>query len=291
MSVTSRDGTTIGFRQLGSGPGLVLMHGGALASQHYMRLATALADAFTVYVPDRRGRGRSGDFGPDYGIAREDEDLDAVITHTGARCVFGTADGGLFALHASTMIPAIRKVAVFEPVLFVGQPGIEAFTRMIEQAERQIAGGDLGAAMATLAVGAAAGDPRTQQISARYRLLGAVMARPSACRLLLWMDARRAKGDNVALRDLIPTLVPELHQVMETEGTIDDYRKVTAEVLLLCGSGAPPLFTATLDALAGVLPRATRVELPGLNHGAAQDQGGDPAAIAAQLRQFFGGTG
>ena len=33
-SVRSRDGTTIGFRQLGAGPAIVLLHGGALASQH-----------------------------------------------------------------------------------------------------------------------------------------------------------------------------------------------------------------------------------------------------------------
>src|SRR2546423_12796807 len=54
-SVPSADGTTIGYRQIGSGPGLLLLPGGMLASQHYMRLATALASAFIVYVVDRRG--------------------------------------------------------------------------------------------------------------------------------------------------------------------------------------------------------------------------------------------
>ncbi len=34
--VTSVDGTTIGYRQIGSGPGLVIIHGGARASQHYL---------------------------------------------------------------------------------------------------------------------------------------------------------------------------------------------------------------------------------------------------------------
>ena len=53
-SVTSKDGTTIGFRQLGHGPGVVILHGGALASQHYMKLGGALTDEFTVYIPDRR---------------------------------------------------------------------------------------------------------------------------------------------------------------------------------------------------------------------------------------------
>jgi pimeloyl-ACP methyl ester carboxylesterase len=284
-SVTSKDGTTIGFRQLGHGPGVVILHGGALASQHYMKLGAALADEFTVYIPDRRGRGMSGPYGPHYSIQREDEDLDAIVADTGARYVFGEADGGLFALHASMTIPALSKVAVFEPVLFVGQPGLDEFKGMMSRNEHRWASGDVAAVMAGLTKDAH--DYRGESVAAPYRLLGWAMAQPAFCRLLLWVDAQLVKGDDVALRDLIPALKPELEQVRATEGTIDDYKLVTAEVLLMCGAEAPPLFTGTLDALANVLPRATRIELPGVNHGAAQDQGGKPAVIADQLRRFF----
>jgi pimeloyl-ACP methyl ester carboxylesterase len=286
-SVTSKDGTTIGFRQLGHGPGVVIVHGGALASQHYMKLGTALADEFTVYIPDRRGRGMSGPYGPHYSIQREDEDLDAVAADTGAQYVFGEADGGLFALHASMAVPAIRKVAVFEPVLFVGQPGLDEFKEMMSRNEHRFATGSLGEVMAGLTKDAG-NDPRGKSISGPYRLLLWAFSQPAVCSMLLWADARLVKGDDVALRDLIPALKPELDLVKATEGTIDDYKNVTAEVLLLCGAEAPPLFTGTLDALANVLPHATRIELPGVNHGAAQDQGGKPAVIADQLRRFFG---
>lgn len=286
-SVISADGTTIGFRRLGRGPGMVIMHGGALASQHYMKLAAALADEFTVYVPDRRGRGLSGPHGPHYGIEREDEDLAAILTETGAQNVFGVADGGLFALHASLRIPAIRKVAVFEPVIFVGQPGEAEFRQMIDRSRRLVAAGDLGATMASMARDAGNSDTRTHAVSAPYRLLGRIMTQPVICRMLLSVDSRMVKGDDVALRDLIPAVMPELQQVEATSGTIGRYRDVTAEVLLMSGSGAPPLFTGTLDALEGVLPTATRIELPGLNHGGAQDQGGRPEVIAEQLRRFF----
>src|SRR5260370_21923449 len=54
-SVTSHDGTTISYRQLGHGPGVVMLHGSMESAQSHMQLATALADAFTVYLPDRRG--------------------------------------------------------------------------------------------------------------------------------------------------------------------------------------------------------------------------------------------
>jgi len=59
-SVSSRDGTKIGYQQLGSGPGIILLHGGANASQSFMKIGKALSDKFTVYIPDRRGRGLSG---------------------------------------------------------------------------------------------------------------------------------------------------------------------------------------------------------------------------------------
>jgi pimeloyl-ACP methyl ester carboxylesterase len=146
-SVTSKDGTTIGFRQFGRGPGVVILHGGALASQHYMKLGAALADEFTVCIPDRRGRGMSGPYGRHYSIEREDEDLDAIVTNTAAQYVFGEADGGLFALHGSLKIPAIRKVAVFEPVLFVGQPGLDEFEEVINRSDLRLTSGDLAAVM------------------------------------------------------------------------------------------------------------------------------------------------
>ena len=285
-SVTSRDGTTIGFRQLGQGPAIVILHGGALAAQHYMKLGRALADRFTVCLPDRRGRGMSGPYGPDYSIECEDDDLAAVVAETGAERVFGAADGGLFALHGSLSVPQIRKVAVFEPVIFVGQPGLDEFKKTIDRAEALIAEGDIAVAMSRLAADAG-NDPRAQAVSPLYRLMGRVLTAPLVCRALLSLDALAARTDTVALRDLVPALIPELRLVRATEGTLDYYRDVTAQCLLMCGADAPPLFTATLDSLQQVLPRATRVVLPGLNHGAAADQGGNPAVIAGQLRQFF----
>ena len=47
-SVTSKDGTTIGYRQLGHGPGLVILHVTAESSHSHIELAEALAYAYTV---------------------------------------------------------------------------------------------------------------------------------------------------------------------------------------------------------------------------------------------------
>jgi hypothetical protein len=106
----------------------------------------------------------SGPYGPHYSIQREDEDLDAVAADTGAQYVFGEADGGLFALHASMAVPAIRKVAVFEPVLFVGQPGLDEFKEMMSRNEHRFATGSLGEVMAGLTKDAG-NDPRGKSLS------------------------------------------------------------------------------------------------------------------------------
>jgi hypothetical protein len=44
-SATSRDGTTISYRQLGHGPGVVMLHGAMETAQRHMQLAEALAVA------------------------------------------------------------------------------------------------------------------------------------------------------------------------------------------------------------------------------------------------------
>jgi pimeloyl-ACP methyl ester carboxylesterase len=77
--VTSFDGTKIGYRQIGSGPGLILVHGSMGSSQRLMTIATLLSDNFILYIPDRRGCGLSGPFGKLYSILKEIKDLNAII--------------------------------------------------------------------------------------------------------------------------------------------------------------------------------------------------------------------
>src|ERR1700694_4658785 len=96
--VTSSDGTTIGYRQLGDGPGVVVLHGAMESAQSHMQLAEALAANFTVYLLERRARALSGPYGDDYGIERNVEDMDAILTKTGAHRVFGVSSGAIICL-------------------------------------------------------------------------------------------------------------------------------------------------------------------------------------------------
>jgi pimeloyl-ACP methyl ester carboxylesterase len=145
-SVTSTDGTVIGYRQLGSGPGVILLHGAVSSSQLFMKLGTALSDSFTVYIPDRRGRGLSGPFGENYGIQKEVEDLDALLNKTDTHNVFGLSAGALIVLQATLHVPLINKAALYEPPLDIDNSilKVESF---VPRFDREIAEGRVAEAM------------------------------------------------------------------------------------------------------------------------------------------------
>lgn len=64
---------------MGSGSGLILLHGGIMGSQNLMKLDALLSDDFTICLPDRHDRGMGRSFGDNYGLEREVEDLDALF--------------------------------------------------------------------------------------------------------------------------------------------------------------------------------------------------------------------
>lgn len=99
-------------------------------------------------------------------------------------------------------------------------------------------------------------------------------------------DAKNAKGDDVPSEVLIPTFHFDYQLVAERKGSLESFKAVRAEVLLLGGSESPSFLKHTLDALSRVLPNVERVELQGFGHGAALD-GGKPERVAQELRRFL----
>jgi pimeloyl-ACP methyl ester carboxylesterase len=286
-SVVSADGTTIGYRRLGHGPSVIVLHGGVNASQHMLKLARALADAFTVYLPDRRGRGMSGAFGPAYGIEREDEDLAAMAEHTAAESVFGPANGGLFALHGAIGLAQVRKVAAYEPLLLWGGPDDVAIRRTFTTMQQMIRGGRLGeAVMYSIHESVQREVSRGHMSSWVGTGVQAFPSRIGAGLIDLLLRHHHPRPGNVAWRELVASLPTELDPVLDTEGTLEQYRQLDAQVLLLSGSESDPMFLRCANALHRVLPHSTVLRLPGLNHDSAQTYG-KPDTIAAALRLFF----
>ncbi|HUC26569.1 MAG TPA: alpha/beta fold hydrolase [Streptosporangiaceae bacterium] len=145
--VRSADGTAIGFQRVGAGPAVILLHGAGQSSVNLMRLARALSVAFTVYVPDRRGRGRSGPYGEFRGLGTEIEDLGALLDACGAARLFGLSAGAVIAIEAARVRPDITRLALYEPPLtfdgVVHGDWAPAY-------ERQLAAGRPGTALVTV---------------------------------------------------------------------------------------------------------------------------------------------
>src|SRR5437762_1509500 len=229
-TVTSADGTTIGYRQLGRGPGLVLLHGGVNAAQHMMKLGLALADAYTIYLPDRRGRGMSGPAGREYSMEREDEDLAAVVNHTGAEFVFGPADGGLFALHGAIGLDQVSKVAAYEPLLLLGHRDDAEARRVFTTMQDLIRSGRGGQAIVFSAAESATRAARDGHFPAWLAAVFRHLPVRSMGRFVdLLLRLQPGRGDTVPWRDLLAALPPELDLVLGTQGTLDEYRHLKAD--------------------------------------------------------------
>jgi pimeloyl-ACP methyl ester carboxylesterase len=123
--VTSRDGTSIAFDRIGSGPAFILVDAAAgfRGFGPMVPLAEAVAPNFTAITYDRRGRGQSTDTLP-YAVDREVEDLEALIEAAGGFAfVHGFSSGAVLALHAAAKGLSIRKMTLLEPpVLLPGEP-------------------------------------------------------------------------------------------------------------------------------------------------------------------------
>lgn len=119
--ILSKDGTSIAVERTGRGPALVFVDGAMCyrASGPSQPMATALADHFTVFTYDRRGRGDSSD-APSYDVQREIDDLDAVIREAGGQAfVFGVSSGAALALEAASRGVAMSRLALYEAPFIV----------------------------------------------------------------------------------------------------------------------------------------------------------------------------
>ncbi len=276
--VISKDQTRISYRQMGHGPGLVVLHGAMESAQSHMQLAEALADQFTVYLPDRRGRGLSDAYQTEYCIEKEVEDLDALLIHTGAQYVFGVSAGAVICLQAALSLPAHHKLALYEPALSINGSVSMAFLSRYDQ---EMAQGKLASALVTGMKGSQMG-PAVFNAIPRWLL-------ERLTEMAMASEDKKAGEGEVTMRQLAPTLHYDFQLIEEMQEALDSFRAIQAEVLLLGGSKSPAYLKFALDSLEKVLPHARRIEFSGLNHGGSgnTNRGGQPQRVATELRKFF----
>jgi pimeloyl-ACP methyl ester carboxylesterase len=142
-TVRSADGTELAYEVEGQGPALVVVTGAFCDKGTSADLAAVLAPHRTVYRYDRRGRTDSGDT-PLYAVAREVEDLAAVVGLAGEAAVYGHSSGGALALLAAARGVPMTRLAVYEPPFRTDGGADPGFAGEIAAA---IAAGDRGAAV------------------------------------------------------------------------------------------------------------------------------------------------
>ena len=279
--VTSRDGTRIQYLQLGQGPGVVMLHGAMESARSHLTLAKSLSDAYTVYLPERRGHQLGFPFVNEYCMQKEVEDLAALLERTGARDIFGVSAGGLICLQAALILPTIEKIAIYEPALTVnGSPSVDFLPRY----DQEIAQGKAAAALVSGMKGAQLGPPVFNAIPRWLLELLTTMT--------MKQEEKNTGPGDVTMRVLAPTLHYDFHLVAEMAESQEKFSSLQQEVLLLGGDQSPAWLKAALDALEKTLPQVKRVEFPGLDHGGSSDlsstnRSGRPQVVAAELRQFF----
>ena len=283
-AVESRDGTTIGYWKIGQGPAVVVLHGSMESARSHTLLAETLADEFTVYLPDRRGRGLSGPHRPDHTVRTEVEDLQAVLTAAGAELAFGVSAGGAVVLETARTVPSLKKVAVYEPAI-VNDPA--PHREWLQRFDREVAEGNLAGGMVTSMYGL--------QLAPAFLK---VIPRPMMTRItekMLVKEERQAAPGTVTMRELAPTIHYEGTLIAELAGTFDAFRNVSADVLLMGGSKGLAALKPWRDALEKALPHCRRVEFDGLDHGSSSDPSGTNARgsveavgrVAAEVKAFF----
>jgi pimeloyl-ACP methyl ester carboxylesterase len=283
-AVTASDGTDLGIASLGSGPGLVVVHGSMQSAVSQLDLARMLAADRTVHLLERRGRGRSGPYPPRSSTATEVDDLAVVLRATGARAALGISSGALLVARAALTEPSLEDVLLFEPPLVVDTSLSLDF---VERFRAELAADDLPNAMVTAMLGAQMGPGF---LSAVPRALLVRM-----CRRQLAKDAAVAPAPGrVVLPDLVHALSQDFRIVTEQAGGLDDFRAIDpnmTRVLVMAGTRTRPYLRAAADALGGTVPGGRLTLLPGTNHGATQnrDQWGKPQIVADAVATFLTG--
>ena len=252
--VTSLDGTTIAYDRLGDGPPVVLITGGSVDRMSNAGLATELATDFTVYNYDRRGRGDSGDT-PPYAIARELEDITAVIQAAGGSAhLYGSSSGAALAMEAAASNLPVTRLALWEPPYSVnGRPDLPDDTARV---------------YAELVEAGRRGD------AVEYFMAKVVGLPPefvAGARQAPWWSQQEA---------LAHTLAYDATVMGDYTIPVERAKAVPVPTIIVVGSSFERM-GPTADALAELIPDAQRRTLEGQEHNV------DPAVLAPALKQFF----
>lgn len=259
-TTTSRDGTTIAFTRRGSGPPLIIVDGAFCYRENgpATELASVLAQHFTVFTYDRRGRGGSGDTAP-YAVDREVEDLQAIAKEAGAPSfALGISSGGALILQAVASGVVLKKIALYEPP-YVTNVKAGSFEDARNRLQSFIAAGDRAGAVRFFMTD----------------IYGAPSAFVYAMPLLMPNAWRRNK--------LVANTLPyDLTILIDRSVLNERSSSISVPALVVGGQKSPKELSDAVTVVANALPNAHRQFLPNQDHNISA------RALAPVLFEYFG---
>ena len=239
-TVTSADGTTIAYERTGSGPPLVLVHGAALEHGYWelSDLRPALAEHYTVYAIERRGRGGSGD-AEEYDLEREFEDVVAVVDSIDEPVtLLGHSFGSLVALEAALRTDDIHGLVLYEP--FFGPEIPPEIEQLVGGIKTTLANGEKEEALVTQLT--AAGLPEAA------------------------LEELRSSPAWPALVDAADTIPREWGGIFEYEFDADRFEEMTTPTVLFSGDESHPALIAATETVDDGLSNSRTVVFEGSGH-------------------------
>ena len=258
--VTSQDGTRIAYDKSGEGPAIILVNGALATRSSTSELAQLLADHFTVYSYDRRGRGDSADTRP-YSVEREIEDIAALIDAAGGSAyVYGKSSGACLALQATSSLgDKVKKLAIYEAPYSEDEGAAQEWKEFRSELD-----------------GLLAADRRADAVTSFMKFVGA----PDEA--IAGMKASAAWPEMEAMA---PTLAYDNAVVGDDRSVpVESAAKVKATTLVMDGGASletMPFMRPTADKLAKAIPDAERRTLEGQAHDVS------PKALVPILVKFF----
>lgn len=253
------DAKTLHYREEGSGPPLVLVHGSPGDSRSWARVVPHLRDRFRVLAIDLPGYGGSD------GVSDEPVGRAALMGAAVARLaeslgrpvrLAGHSYGGVVAIQAAAQASAgtVERMVLFEPVLF----------RALQITGNRDILDPAAAYFASYAARALAGESGVVRLMIDYWFGEGAFARmPDPVRAYLDANARRNALDvRSSFNDTV---------------TVAQLASFTPPVLVICGDRSPEIVRAIGRGLLQLLPNARLDALAGANHGMLDSH---PVAVA-----------